>query len=91
MKKPRQVDGYYPNTRGGETIPEDVLDYVDMYTQQNKFQYVDNIRIFRLGDREGEKQYQIDRRKGCCGSVDFVHYFDCDTEEDYLFGFNHGH
>ena len=54
MKDLRQVDSYYPNTRGGETIPEDVLDYVDMYTQQNKFQYVDNIKIF--GDGMYQKQ-----------------------------------
>ena len=96
-EQPRRVDDYYHDKTDGEVIPEQVLEYVDFYTEQkdkrgrNKFQCVDNIRIFRLGDREGEKQYQIKRGRGCCGFEDFVHYYDYDTKEDYLFGFNHGH
>ena len=96
-EQPRRVDDYYNHQTDGEVIPEEVLDYVELYIGQKDtrgrpmFRYVDNIRIFRLGDREGEKQYQIQRRRGCCGFEEFVHCFDYDTKEDYLFGFNYDH
>jgi hypothetical protein len=53
------------------------------------YEYVDNVRIAHVGDRDAEAQYARRFNKGCCGFVDtYVKHHDGTT---YAVGFNHGH
>jgi len=52
-------------------------------------EYVNNIRVARVGDVDAETAYAEKKEKGCCGFVDIVVKHKDGTL--YMLGYNYGH
>lgn len=70
-------------------VPDAVLDILlDLANDFERFDCTDNFRACRVGDTEGEKQFNQQRDEGCCG--DFHEEIEHEGIK-YFIGFNHGH
>ena len=75
----------------GKDVPVAVLGSVLKYIDNAGDEFVDNVRIAEHGNEESERQYEQERRSGCCGYVDYVWVpFDVKGKK-YYFGYNYGH
>lgn len=75
----------------GKNIPVAVIGNVLSYIGEQDDDLVTNIRIAEHGNVESERQYEQERRSGCCGFVDHVWVpFDIKGKK-YYFGYNYGH
>jgi len=52
------------------------------------YEYMDNERVFAVGDFEGQALFEEAREEGCCGSSDESVTIGATT---YRLGFNYGH
>lgn len=55
-----------------------------------EFECSDNFRLCRVGDFDGEDEYEAARNDGCCGSVD-IEIGPSPAGHKYRYGFNYGH
>ena len=53
-------------------IPEDIRWQIDHIIEQDKLEYADNYRAFRIKDLYGHAEYVKAYDKGCCGFMDCV-------------------
>lgn len=56
----------------------------------DEFDCSDNFRLCRVGDSDGEAEYETIRNDGCCGSVD-IEIGPSPAGHTYRHGFNYGH
>lgn len=64
------------------------LEELDRIIDEEEWDCVDNLRVYKEGDSEGEFAYNERRRMGCCG------FFDDEVEIDgeiWHIGCNYGH
>ena len=61
-----------------------------MVVAEEDYEYVDNVRVARVGDKAEEEAYEDQKQHGCCG------YYDDEVGpspggHQYRWGFNYGH
>lgn len=73
------------------TIPEEDQREINPILDDwsDDLEYMDNLRIARIGDKAQEAAYFDARDQGCCGSVDTIKM--CSSARQYRIGCNYGH
>lgn len=73
-------------------IDEIYTEFSLTYDNYNKFEYTDNLRIAKAGNKDEVEQYKKQVKSECCGQYDTMLIIEVNNDtEIILFGFNYGH
>jgi hypothetical protein len=70
-------------------LPEEVVAAIDYEVGRHDLEYADTYRGYRVGDIDGENEFDRSRDAGCCGS--FESNVILENGDKWIIGCNYGH